>query len=191
MITRLLFARLLFALLLYGALPALARAPAPEVSVRRVDADAGRVYEVSARGQVAAAPAQVWRILTDYARMAEFVPDLRSARVLSRSGGQIVVEQFGEAHFLFFRRSIHLVVQVNEQPFSQIDVSLLDGDMKVYRCTWLLVALPQSEGGGTRVLYSGVLAPKFYVPGMLGANMIRADIEKMMAAVLARLERPG
>jgi hypothetical protein len=61
--------------------------------------------------------------------------------------------------------------------------------MKVYRCTWQLTAVP--ETGGTRVDYRGMLAPKFYVPGMLGANMIRADIEKMMTAVMRRLDRPG
>ena len=61
--------------------------------------------------------------------------------------------------------------------------------MKVYRCTWRLVPVP--ETGGTRVFYSGAMAPKFYVPGMLGANMIRSDVEKMMAAVLLRLDRPG
>ncbi len=138
---------------------------------------------------MAAAPAAVWRILTDYDRMAEFVPDLRSARVLSRSGDEATIEQVGVARLLFFRRDIRLVVQAREQPISQIDISLVDGDMRVYRCTWRLVPVP--ETGGTRVFYSGEMAPKFYVPGMLGANLIRSDIEKMMAAVLQRLDRPG
>jgi hypothetical protein len=121
--------------------------------------------------------------------MLEFVPDLHTTKVLSRSGDQAVLEQTGTAHLLFFRRRIRLVVQVNEQPVSQIDVSLVDGDMQVYHCIWRLVPIP--ETGGTRVLYSGKMAPKFYVPGMLGSTMIRSDIERMMAAVLARLDRPG
>ena len=182
-------ARLLLCLLLACALPAMALGPALEVSVERVNTDSGNVYAVNARGEVAAAPAAVWRILTDYDRMAEFVPDLHSAKVLSRNGDRAVVEQFGVAHFLFFRRDIHLVVQAHEQPISQIDISLVDGDMKVYNCTWRLVPVP--ETGGTRIFYSGTLAPKFYVPGMLGSNLIRSDIEKMMAAVLARLDRAG
>jgi ribosome-associated toxin RatA of RatAB toxin-antitoxin module len=181
-------ARLCLCLLLAGALPALAQGPALEVNVQRLNTGAGHVYEVNARGEVAAAPAAVWRILTDYDRMAEFVPDLRSARVLSRSGDKVVLEQFGVAHFLFFRRDIHLVVQAHEQPISRIDISLVDGDMQVYRCSWQLIPVP--ETGGTQVLYNGALAPKFYVPGMLGSNMIRTHIEQMMAAVLKRLDRP-
>jgi ribosome-associated toxin RatA of RatAB toxin-antitoxin module len=171
------------------ALPALARTPAVNVSVERVDTDAGRVYQVSARGEVAAKPAAVWRVLTDYDRMAEFVPDLHSTRVLERSGDQAIVEQRGVAHFLFFRREIRLLVQVREQPMSRIDISLVDGDMAVYNCTWRLVPVP--ETGGTRIVYSGALAPKFYVPAMFGENLIRADVARMMTAVLARLDRPG
>jgi ribosome-associated toxin RatA of RatAB toxin-antitoxin module len=180
----------LLACLLVGlhSTSALAKPPAVDVSVERVDSDSGRVYQVSARGEVAANPAAVWRILTDYDRMAEFVPDLHSTRVLERRGDQAIVEQRGVAHFLFFRREIRLLVQVREQPMSQIDISLVDGDMTVYNCVWRLVPVP--ETGGTRVVYSGVLAPKFYVPAMLGANLIRADLARMMAAVLARLDRP-
>ncbi|MET0858127.1 MAG: SRPBCC family protein [Telluria sp.] len=179
--------RLCFCLMMAAALPAMAR-PALDVSVARLDGADGKVYQISARGEVAAAPGAVWRILTDYERMAEFVPDLHRTRVISRSGDEAVIEQFGEARLLFLRREIRLVVQVREQPISQIDISLVDGDMKVYRCTWKLVPVP--ETGGTRVFYSGTVAPKFYVPGMLGSNLIRGDIETMMTAVMKRLDRP-
>ncbi len=177
-------ARLCLCLLMLCALPGWA-APAVAVGVERADG----VYRITARGEVAAAPAAVWRILTDYEHLAEFVPDLERVRVLSRSGDEALIEQFGVARFLFFQRAIRLVVQVHEQPITRIDISLVDGDMKVYRCSWQLTAVP--ETGGTRVDYSGTLAPKFYVPGMLGSNMIRADIERMMSAVMRRLDRPG
>jgi ribosome-associated toxin RatA of RatAB toxin-antitoxin module len=180
--------RLFLCLVLACSLPAKAQGPALDVSVQRIRTEAGNVYEVNARGEVAAAPAAVWRILTDYERMPEFVPDLRQARVLSRRGDHAVLEQFGVAHFLFFRHDIHLVVQIREQPIAQIDISLIDGDMRVYNCSWQLVPVP--ETGGTRVVFSSTVAPKFYVPGMLGSNMIRSDIERMMAAVMARLDRP-
>ncbi len=142
---------------------------------------------MNASGQVAAAPAAVWKILTDYESMSEFVPDLRSNKVLSRLGNRVVVEQHGEASFLFFRHDIHLVVEVTEEPISQLDIVILRGDMKVYNCRWQLVPVP--ETGGTRIVYSGKLVPKFYVPSMLGANLIRSDVERMMAAVLARIDR--
>ncbi|MES2018767.1 MAG: SRPBCC family protein [Pseudomonadota bacterium] len=180
------FSRLIFALLLVIAWPAAAQSAAPDVVVKRVDVDGAQVFEVAANGNVKAAPGAVWKVLTDYESMPEFVPDLNKTKILSRTGNRVIIEQSGVARFLFLSRTIHLIVQAAEEPMSAIDISLVTGDMKVYSCRWEISALPD---GGTRVVYSGKLVPKFYVPGMLGANIIRRDIERMMAAVLLRLDR--
>lgn len=180
-------ARLVLCLLLVCVTPAMAQLPKLEVAVKRVDVGDMHVFEVVSSGEVNAAPAAVWKILTNYERMPEFVPDLKTTKVLSRSGNRAVIEQYGTARFLFLRRAIQLVVQATEEPISAIDINLVSGDMKVYNCRWELVP---TETGGTRILYTGKLVPKFYVPGMLGANIIRSDIERMMHAVLERLEKP-
>ncbi|HEX7985286.1 MAG TPA: SRPBCC family protein [Duganella sp.] len=161
--------------------------PKLEVSVNRVDAEARHMYEVDATATVAAPLPKVWRILTSYERMSEFVPDLESCKVLSRNGNEVIIEQFGVARFLFMSRTIHLIVRATEQPMSSIDISLISGDMKHYESRWELIPVP--ETGGTKIVYSGRLLPNFYVPGILGANMIRSDIEHMMNAVVARIDR--
>lgn len=181
------FARLLLCMMFASALPALAQLPALEVNVKRADLGERQVFEVTANGAVRASQAAVWKILTDYERMPEFVPDMRSSRVISRSGNSAIVEQYGVARFLFLKRDIYLVVQVTEQPISVIDISLITGDMQHYSCRWELT--PIAATGGTRISYSGTLAPKFYVPGMLGASLVRSDIARMMTAVLARLDQ--
>ena len=163
-------------------------APRLELAVKRVDvADGGKVYQIAATGTVAATPAAVWRILSDYKHHADFVPDLKSARVLSRDGNQVIVEQLGAARFLVFTQRIRLVVRVQEQPPERIDISLIEGDMKVYRASW--VVSPVAGAAGTRVVYSASIEPKFYVPEMIGESLIKKDIARMMTAVLARLDR--
>lgn len=165
-----------------------ASAPGLNLKVERVDGDdGGKVYRIASSGEVAASPATVWRILTDYNHMADYVPDLKSARVVSRTGDTVILEQHGAARLLFFSRDIHIVVQVHEQSPNKIDVNLLDGDMKVYRCSWELD--PVAATGGTRLLYRATIEPKFYVPGMVGTTLVRKDIAKMMSAVLTRLDR--
>ncbi len=183
--------RLILCLLLVCAEPALAQAPKLdmpklEVAVTRMEQDALRMYRVEASGTVQAAPATVWRVLTTYDRMSEFVPDLASCRVLSRNGNEAIIEQVGTARFLFMSKSIHLVVRATETPMSAIDIVLVSGDMRHYESRWELVPVP--ETGGTRVLYSGKMSPNFYVPGLLGTQIIRGDIERMLGAVLARLD---
>lgn len=187
--------RLLLFLLLGAALPALAQGarselPRLEVAVNRVDLDVLHLFHVEATGTVAASPATVWRILTNYERMNEFVPDLASCKILARNGNEVIIEQQGTARFLFMTKSIHLVVRATEQPMTAIDIALVSGDMKHYESRWELLPLAETggSGGGTQLRYSGKLVPNFYVPGILGAKLIRADIERMMAAVLARLD---
>ncbi len=175
-------------LLLLFALPGQAQTTAPpQVDVKRVVQEDMTVYDITSSGAVKASPAAVWKILTNYDKMPDFVPDLATSRVLSRSGDDAIIEQFGVARFLFLQRDIHLIVLAKEQPMTRIVISLVSGDMKVYQCQWELVPVP--ETGGTRINYTGKMAPKFYVPGMLGANIIKGDITRMMAAVLARLDR--
>ncbi|SDG92999.1 Ribosome association toxin PasT (RatA) of the RatAB toxin-antitoxin module [Duganella sp. OV458] len=183
---------LVFLLLGVGAPLATAQAPKAElpkleVSVNRVDQDSQHMYEVDATGSVNAPLPKVWRILTNYERMTEFVPDMESCKVLSRNGNEVIIEQFGVARFLFMNRTIHLIVRATEQPMSAIDIALISGDMKHYESRWELVPIP--ETGGTKIIYHGKLLPSFYVPGLIGSKMIRSDIERMMSAVLARLDR--
>jgi len=161
--------------------------PKLEVSVNRVSVDALHMYEVNASGTVQAPLPTVWKVLTSYDRMEEFVPDMASCHVLSRNGNEVIIEQFGTARFLFMSRSIHLIVRATEQPMQSIDIALISGDMKHYEARWELVPVP--ETGGTRVLYTGRLVPNFYVPGILGTNIIRGDIERMMGAVLAHVDK--
>jgi ribosome-associated toxin RatA of RatAB toxin-antitoxin module len=163
--------------------------PTLALKVERIDGDdGGKVYQIASSGEVAASPATVWRILTDYNHMADYVPDLKSARVVSRTGDKVLLEQHGAARLLFFSKDIRIVVEVHEQSPNKIDVSLVDGDMKVYRCSWELD--PLGATGGTRVLYKATIEPKFYVPGVVGTSLVRKDIARMMKAVLARLDRP-
>jgi len=186
--------RLLLVLFLGFSAPVLGAGQSPrldvpklEVSVTRVKTDSLNLYEVNASGSVQAPLPAVWKVLTTYDRMEDFVPDLASCRVLSRNGNEVIIEQFGTARFLFMSRSIHLVVRATEQPMSSIDIALISGDMKHYEARWELIPMP--ETGGTRVIYSGRLMPNFYVPGLLGTNIIRSDIQRMMGAVLAHLDR--
>ena len=97
--------RLFLCLLMLCAVPATALAQAIrldklKVEVKRIEVDGQRMYEVDASGSVQAPLASVWKTLTTYERMSEFVPDLSSCRVLSRNGNEVIIEQQGVARFL-------------------------------------------------------------------------------------------
>jgi ribosome-associated toxin RatA of RatAB toxin-antitoxin module len=162
--------------------------PRFELDVERVDgAEGDKVYQIRSSGTVKAAPTAVWRILTDYNHLADYLPNLTSTRVVSRNGDTVIVEQLGVARFLFFSRTIRLVVQVNERAPDRIDIGLIEGDMKVYRASWELS--PLTGAMGTRVVYTATIVPKFDVPGIVGTRVVKRDVAEMMAAALLRLDR--
>ena len=160
-----------------------------EVAVTRVASDARTLYEVDASAIVQAPLATAWKILTDYEQMSDFVPDLTSARILSRTGNEVVIEQLGAARFLFMSTPIHLIVRSTETPMSAIDIALISGNLHPYEAHWELLPVPfaANPAGAVRIVYRGRLAPDFYVPSWFGVSLVRRDIRRMMQALLARL----
>jgi ribosome-associated toxin RatA of RatAB toxin-antitoxin module len=182
--------RLFFCLLIGCAGPVLAAQSGNQtlqVAVTRITSESYTLYQVDASATVHAPLASVWKILTDYESMSQFVPDLTSVRIVSRSGNDAVIEQFGTARFLFIAKPIHLIVSVTETPMSAIDIALISGDMRHYEARWELV--PANDG--LRIIYRGLLAPNFHVPALFGVPMVRSDIRRMMQALLTRLASAG
>src|SRR5688500_19607052 len=76
--------------------------------------EAGGVYFVEARFDVAAAPAVVRDVLTDYSGIPRFMPDIRTSIVRRREGSIVTVEQEAQSKFLMFSKTDHLLLQVQE-----------------------------------------------------------------------------
>ncbi|MGH8808890.1 MAG: SRPBCC family protein [Noviherbaspirillum sp.] len=169
--------------------PVGAQADAVNARASRVSRDGVAYFEIHASGFVRATPKQAWRVLTDYERLAEFVPDLVSSRLLSRTKREAIVEQQSRAGFLFVTQDIHMVVRIGEQPYSTIDVTLVEGDMKHYRAHWELQPFAQNGVDGTLITFSGALEPEFFIPPLLGRPIVQANVRKMVQAVVAEIER--
>src|SRR3569833_2266756 len=166
-------------------------APLPSIvhaSADRVHRGGEAYFEVNASGFVHATPEQAWRVLTDYDRLAEFVPDLLSSRLISRKGSQAVVEQRSEASFLFVTHPIHIVVRLSEQPFSSIDVALISGNMKRYSAHWQLAPSVRDGVHGTRIIYSGAMEPDFFIPPVVGESIEQSSMKKMVEAEIREIE---
>ncbi len=176
-----------------SALPAAAQEAAHdhtmEVSVRQVNDERHRHYELHAAGFVAATPQQVWQVLTDYGRLHQFIPQIHASRIVSRSGDTSIIEQTGSSGLLFYEQTVQIVVSSAEQPFSRIDVSLVSGDMKRYAVRWDMAPVLLQGVAGTRLNYQGEIEPDFFVPPFIGSALIEADFRTMMQALVDEIMR--
>lgn len=163
--------------------------PVIETSVERMNENGLSFFEVNAQSFVRATPQQVWKVLTDYERLTEFVPGLVRSKVLSRSQQEVTLEQESTADFLFLSQTIRLVVRLREQPFSTIEVALVSGDMKRYQARWTLAGLTQDGWDGTLVSYCGAIEPAFFLPPVVGKQLVKANVRKMVQAVMMEIEK--
>lgn len=163
--------------------------PHVQAHASRVRRDGATFFEVNATAFTRAAPQQAWAVLTDYDRLADFVPDLLESRVVSRHATEAIVEQHSAPGFLFVSQSIRLRLRVVEQPVTEIDVALIEGDMQHYAAHWALE--PERLGGidGTRVSFRGAMEPDFFVPPLVGRPIVQAQVRKMVEAVMVEIER--
>jgi hypothetical protein len=173
------FARPILFLLLVAFSPA--RAAEITVQARR----SGDVLQVEASAEFEGEVARTWRVLTDYGRLAEFIPDLRSSRIISRDGNSAIVEQKGEARLLFFSYPIDLRLAVTEFPREKVVSRAIAGNFKEMRGTYTLQVL----GDRLQLRYSGLLEPSFAVPPLIGTLLLRHNVETSFRALVEEIER--
>jgi len=156
---------------------------AEELSVeaaRRDDA-----LEVACRALLEAPVELVWQTLTDYGRLAEFIPGLRRSRVIEQRGAVSVVEQSGEARFLFLAFPIEVTLASRERPPYSIEASMLKGNLKrlqgVYR-------IEPQRGGRVLLTWTGVIEA-VSLPPLLGEIVMRGMIEDQFRGMVQEIER--
>lgn len=171
--------RLLFLLLL--AVPAFG-VPTP---VTLSELDEQDQYYVQGSFETPSTPEAVFAVLSDYDNLAGVLSGLRSSRVLDRDKGQVLVEQILQGTFFFFRKSVRLVLLIDERAPTRIEFS--QGEKKPFRHyqgSWVLEALPT----GTRVDYTlsvsrGDMAPVFVERKLFreNARLLLAELQKEVA----------
>ncbi len=132
------------------------------------------------------APAElIWQTLTDYGRLAEFIPGMRSSRVVARSGAVTVVEQSGEARFLFVTYPIEVTLTSTERPPHAIEATLLRGNLKRLDGLYRIEA---QSGGRMLLTWTGVVEA-LSMPPLIGELLMRSNIEEQFRGMVREIER--
>jgi ribosome-associated toxin RatA of RatAB toxin-antitoxin module len=170
-------------LLLLVSLLAPAPARAADIVVHVERSDGALLVEASAEFE--GGIFQAWRVLTDYGRLAEFVPDVQSSRVISRDGNHVVMEQKGEARLLFVRFPIDVRLAVTEYPYERVVSRAVAGNFREMQGTYRL----ETGQGRVSLRYSGRLVPDFFVPPLVGTLVLRRNVEATFRALVEEMER--
>ncbi len=145
----------------------------------------GDSFEVEAVAEIEADVADAWQVLTDYDRLAEFIPGMRESRVVSRDGSSVVIEQRGEASLLFFTFPMRVRLAIEEYPYERIVSNAISGDFKEMHGVYHL----EARDAGLRLRYEGKFTPDFVVPPLIGTLMMRSTVERRFSAMVREIEK--
>ena len=149
------------------------------ISVR----ESGGVYVVEARFTVPEAAAVVRSVLTDYANIPRFMPDVRSSRVLDRQDGHVRVEQEAVSKYLMFSKRVHLVLTVEEGADVIRFRDQCNKSFAEYKGAWMIEDL----AGRTQLTYELTARPAFGVPGFVLRKLLDRDARVMIDRLRAEI----
>ena len=145
----------------------------------------GDRFEVEATAQIDADVADAWKVLTDYDRLAEFIPGMLESRIVSRNGSSVVVDQRGETSLLFLTFPMRVRLAIEEQPYERIVSTAISGNFKEMYGAYYL----QARDAGMRLRYEGKFTPDFGFPPLLGTLIVRATVERRFSAMVREIEK--
>lgn len=131
---------------------------------------------------------QVWQALTDYEKLAEFIPNLSVSRRVPHPEGGIRLEQVGVQNLKVVTFSARVVLDMAEEYLSAIHFKMVEGDFKAFSGEWLLQPMPETEAGGTRLTYCLEVWPKATIPVIAIEQRLRKDLPVNLKAILQHLD---
>lgn len=148
----------------------------------------GNEVHVDARAVLNVPLALVWQTLTDYDHLADFIPGIARSRLIEYRGTAAIVEQYGEAGFLFFKVPIDVVVESLELAPNVIEVRVIKGNLKK------LDGRYEIEEGSTPsdpvvLRWRGTIEPETKLPPLVGEMILRANVSDQFRGMVREIER--
>jgi hypothetical protein len=160
-------------------------APPAAAATITVDAERrGETIEIRASTELNADAATAWRVLTDYERYPEFIPDLRVSRVIARRGATVTVEQSGDATLWLLRIPLDITFEITEFPPNRLQSRGVAGSLRAISSSYLLT--PASPG--VRLDYAGHVAPGFELFGPLEQIAVQQSVTRQFQALADEIE---
>lgn len=131
------------------------------VSTEKVE---GRKRKISASIAIPVSLEPIWQILTDYDRLADFIPNLTVSRQVEHPKGGIRLEQVGAQCFLNIKFCARVLLDMQEHFPQEIGFSMVEGDFKQFLGRWQLQPALIGDQPGTLLSYEVVVQPPLAMP---------------------------
>jgi ribosome-associated toxin RatA of RatAB toxin-antitoxin module len=147
-----------------------------------VSAPPGRI-ELETQTEVRHSCEDAWSVITDYDHLGAFMPNMSSRQVGAKKTA-VLVEQTAHSSILPLLRFQLLLEFIRETP-ECLRFRRMQGSLSRFDGFWRVTRQPS----GCHIYYQLNVAHGFPLPSFLLASAVRVDVERMMPAIIAELER--
>ncbi|MBE9006877.1 SRPBCC family protein [Fortiea sp. LEGE XX443] len=163
-----------------------ANLPPVAIQIERI---AERQRQISAKIHIPHPIERIWKVLTDYEALVDFIPNLAKSRLLEHPDGGIRLEQVGSQRLLTFNFCARVVLDLEEYFPKEITFSMVEGDFKDFSGSWNLE--PYSLDGiiGTNLCYTIQIWPKLTMPVTIIERRLSKDLQLNLLAIYQRVEQ--
>jgi hypothetical protein len=152
----------------------------------RVKANTGLSgVKVEASQQLQTDARTLWDTITDYNRLATFIPDMVSSRVISAPGAPKRVEQIADAGLFAFVMPDQVVLALEETPFSSIRFRALSGKLVSMTGEWRIVG----DRAPVTLIYRAHIVPMSPIPPLGSGYFVEDEVRARFEAVGREAER--
>lgn len=132
-------------------------------------------------------PRVAWAVLTDFDRMAGWVPNLQESRIVSRPDERpLRLAQKGMKRVGLLTFSFESVREIELAPIQKtMKAKGLSGNMRKLESTTRV----SPEGEGTRIEYHLEFIPNYWVPPLIGPALIRRESRLQFEAIIEEMVR--
>jgi len=148
----------------------------------------GNALAVDAHATLRASLPLIWRTLTDYDHLAEFIPGMKQSHVLERRGNTAIVEQTGEASVFFFSYPITVTVESEEHYPATIGVRILNGNLRQLSGAYQIGTVYDTPDEFV-LRWRGVIEPEISLPFFLTAPGLRNAVADEFLGMIREIER--
>ncbi|MBG1265148.1 SRPBCC family protein [Nostoc sp. WHI] len=172
---------------LEGNLPtdAVALAAKVEIQIKKI---AERQRQISAKLHIPQPVEQIWKVLTDYEALPDFIPNLTKSRLIAHPNGGIRLEQIGSQRLLNINFCARVVLDMEEHFPKEINFQMVEGDFKGFSGSWCLEPYSLGESTGTNLCYTIQIWPKRTMPVAIIENRLSKDLRLNLLAIHQRVE---
>jgi ribosome-associated toxin RatA of RatAB toxin-antitoxin module len=142
-------------------------------------------FDVRAEADIDADPIAAWGVLTDYDRLAKFIPGMQESKVVSRTGSTVIVDQRGDATLPFLTFPMRARLEIQEHPFESVVSNAISGNFKDLHGEYHL----KVAGTGMVLHFNATFTPDFSFPPLLGTLIVRSAAHRRFAAMVAEIEK--